>query len=787
MKQLSLCWSVTPIIKYQWLAPNHLAYALGHISISFCQLLTFFKGLGRKRLTRAITVAQDDTRPFKKAKTTTRGANETVASKAQQTQNCDPSHSNAETHAAKPRGARITPSAIYNASAAATMVARIILENIRRGSERDLLETRVEDFNAIDHAENPARNELCEEEPAISREISLRELPESKETRAAKEASKTGEAIELVMLDEHAMIYSLAKDPDSQIQQCYAYCQQKLKEFPIPSHIFRPPCMPCADLFTRMEDDTETSHLLEKQGSTFLRDLAANFKAGKSCAGKRAPCMNEMPMLLRGISKLMSEANFYFHDANHMIPFPRLLRLCSICFFMIPEQTPLYFFVCWLRRAGKALGFTREKLERAISLLRRFQSLTIFQKMADCASAGMEVLSIVQSHVRQVLCSLQYQLDSLPVFLSTSALLSIIVSPAMYYCTFEPGNPTSQHKTACPWCLLRYPRYPVPAWQTNPIPPPTEEQLDRLLHRTSDGLRCYRRIFLPVLSIFPVWLLWTICTICLDWYNASKAIIPFVDLMDEIAENAGLALSVLQLPLYTFVPLQISGGLDPLNGVQSSQFAIIEARAPIHEVISNCLEKASLDDRPEDEETRNITRTWVDAYYIRYLEQMRRPEETEPQAALRLTKTYIALIEDAFMTLSDRHPSKFRMADFSKDSLYILEEVTTRMDQLRETIHRFTSSYSAFMEEMSQAIMPLEACREYYKTIEYHKQEASFANQRACDAKYIADLYKLSLSKAVIAESAVNHLSRELKRKYVLRLGGDLSEVAVGLSRLTAD
>lgn len=65
-----------------------------------------------------------------------------------------------------------------------------------------------------------------------------------------------------------------------------------------------------------------------------------------------------------------------------------------------------------------------------------------------------------------------------------------------------------------------------------------------------------------------------------------------------------------------------------------------------------------------------------------------------------------------------------------------------------------------------------------------HEQEASFANQRACDAKYIADLYKLSLSKADIAESAVNHLSRELKRKYVLRLGGDLSEVAVGLSRV---
>ncbi|KAF5651907.1 hypothetical protein F25303_3808 [Fusarium sp. NRRL 25303] len=290
------------------------------------------------------------------------------------------------------------------------------------------------------------------------------------------------------------------------------------------------------------------------------------------------------------------------------------------------------------------------------------------------------------------------------------------------------------------------------------------------------------RIFLSVLSFFLVWLLWTICTICLDWYDASKGIIPFVDLMDEIAENTGLALSVLQLPLYTFVPLQISGGLDPLNGVQSSQFAIIEGRAPIHEVISNCLEKASLDDRPEDEETRNITRTWVDAYYIRYLDRMIRPEETEPQAALRLTKTYIALIEDAFMTLSDRHPSNFRMADFSQDSLYILEEVPIRMDQLRETIHRFTSSYSAFMEEMSQAIMPLEACGEYLER--HSSRDASDAKRRAFHAKHIADLYKLSLSKADIAESAVNQLSHELKRKYVLRLGGDLSEIAVGLSRV---
>lgn len=45
----------------------------------------------------------------------------------------------------------------------------------------------------------------------------------------------------------------------------------------------------------------------------------------------------------------------------------------------------------------------------------RTKNLAIFQKMAGRASAGMEVLSIVQSHVRQVLCSLQHQLDSLPV------------------------------------------------------------------------------------------------------------------------------------------------------------------------------------------------------------------------------------------------------------------------------------------------------------------------------------------------------------------------------------
>lgn len=192
------------------------------------------------------------------------------------------------------------------------MVARIILKNVRRDSEGDLLDTRVENFNVINHYENTARNERCEEEePAISREISQRELPESEGRRAAKEASniaespevretstkadegsrmalqkkqikikfsvrksmeasKTDEAIELEMLDEHALIYSPAEGPDPQIQQYYTYYQQKLKEFPIPSHIFRLPRMPCPDLFARMDDDTETGHLCEKQSSTFL-------------------------------------------------------------------------------------------------------------------------------------------------------------------------------------------------------------------------------------------------------------------------------------------------------------------------------------------------------------------------------------------------------------------------------------------------------------------------------------------------------------------------------------
>ncbi|RKL28170.1 hypothetical protein BFJ72_g12630 [Fusarium proliferatum] len=244
------------------------------------------------------------------------------------------------------------------------MVARIMLENIQRVNEGDVLETRAEDFNAIDHDGNPRRNERCEEEePAISRGMSQRELPESEGRRAveeasniaespevrvtstkadkssrmviqkkqiktkssarkSKETSKTDEAIELTMLDEHAMIYSLTEDPDPKIQQCYAYYRRKRKEFPIPSHIFRPPCMPCAGLFAKMDDDTETGYLCEKQGTGSVQ-VAANVKACKSCAGRRGPCkMNDMPVLLRGISKLMSEPNFYFHDTNRMTPFP---------------------------------------------------------------------------------------------------------------------------------------------------------------------------------------------------------------------------------------------------------------------------------------------------------------------------------------------------------------------------------------------------------------------------------------------------------------------------------
>ncbi|KAF5651906.1 hypothetical protein F25303_3807 [Fusarium sp. NRRL 25303] len=206
------------------------------------------RGLGRKGLTGAISVAQDDIRPVKKVKTTTHEANGPLASEAQQTHNCGTNHSNAETHAARPRGA--------------TMVARIILENIQRGSEGDVLEARVEDFNAIDHDENPRRNACCEEEePVITRETSQGEFPESEKRRAAEEAlniaenletstkadersrmviqmkqiktkssarksketSKTDEAIELEMLDEQTMIYSLAEDLEPQIQQCYAY------------------------------------------------------------------------------------------------------------------------------------------------------------------------------------------------------------------------------------------------------------------------------------------------------------------------------------------------------------------------------------------------------------------------------------------------------------------------------------------------------------------------------------------------------------------------------------
>ncbi|KAF5689774.1 hypothetical protein FCIRC_1237 [Fusarium circinatum] len=163
---------------------------------------------------------------------------------------------------------RITPSAIKSAAEAAMVVARILIENIQRGSGEALLEARVEDFNSIDQAENPTENGRCKEEelviPGKSKQIESTEAregeakhgadeegsntagkPEGHETNIkngdrsdkpiqknqgktkssackSKEASKMDEAVELEVLAEYAMIYSLAKDPDPQIQQCYA-------------------------------------------------------------------------------------------------------------------------------------------------------------------------------------------------------------------------------------------------------------------------------------------------------------------------------------------------------------------------------------------------------------------------------------------------------------------------------------------------------------------------------------------------------------------------------------
>ncbi|KAF5555097.1 hypothetical protein FNAPI_6226, partial [Fusarium napiforme] len=362
----------------------------------------------------------------------------------------------------------------------------------------------------------------------------------------------------------------------------------------------------------------------------------------------------------------------------------------------------------------------------------------------------------------------------------------------MYYCTSGPGNPTSEHKAACPWCFLRRPRYPVPLWQTSPIPRPTKEQLDRLLHRTSDGLGFYRWIFVLIFVFLLAWLLWTIGTICLDWYDASRGMIPFVDLMDEIAENAGLAFSVLQLPLYTFVPHQISGGLDPFNGLQPSQFAIFETRGHIRTALAVCQEMSERDGTA-DEEMHNITEAWEDAHNINWLYFATLPDiataegrESRPQAALRLTKTYITLLEEAFTTVGDRHRNGVKIAALSKDSLYLLYTVIpTLMNQLHETMEDSRRRKHALMEATSQIIEPLKACQAYFERNGQHSSKYARETERLIHhANHIADLYKLSASKLEQAESAARTLSRELKRKYFLRLEGDVSEVAGGLSRV---
>ncbi|RBR01914.1 hypothetical protein FVER53263_20914 [Fusarium verticillioides] len=295
----------------------------------------------------------------------------------------------------------------------------------------------------------------------------------------------------------------------------------------------------------------------------------------------------------------------------------------------------------------------------------------------------------------------------------------------MYYCTSGPGNPTSQHKAACPWCFLRRPRYPVPPWQTSPIPRPTKEQLDRLLHRTSDELGCYRWIFILIFVFLLVWLLWTIGTICLDWYDASKGIIPFVDLMDEIAENAVLAFSVLQLPLYTFVSHQISGGLDPFNGLQPSQFAIFETRPYIRTALAVCQEMSDTDGTA-DEEIKNMTDGWTNAHNISWLYFATLPDiataegrESQPQAGLRSTQEYITSIEDAFTTVGDRHRKGVDMAALSGNSLHLLYIVIpARVKQLHETIDDFRHRKHALMEATSQIIEPLKACQAYFEQID---------------------------------------------------------------------
>ncbi|KAF5688719.1 hypothetical protein FCIRC_1729 [Fusarium circinatum] len=320
----------------------------------------------------------------------------------------------------------------------------------------------------------------------------------------------------------------------------------------------------------------------------------------------------------------------------------------------------------------------------------------------------------------------------------------------MYYCKSSHGSPTPEHNDACPWCFLKRRRYPVPPWEMDRLPPPTKEQLDRLLHRTSDGLGCYRWVFLLIFAFLLGWLLWTISPVCLDWYDATKGIIPFVDLMDKIAENAGLALSVLQLPLYTFIPLQISGGLDPFNGLQPSQFAIIEARTPIHDALAICRELSETDGTA-DEEIKNMTEAWEYAHLENWLYFAMLPDiatakgkETKPQEALRLTRTYITLITEEFMTLSDRHPDTFTMAALSEDSLDILDTIIPlRVDQLHEMIDNFRHRKHALMEAMSQIIEPLKVCQEYFNRIN-HTKNAFETKELIFHANHIADLYKLS-------------------------------------------
>ncbi|RBQ77542.1 hypothetical protein FVER14953_21739 [Fusarium verticillioides] len=198
--------------------------------------------------------------------------------------------------------------------------------------------------------------------------------------------------------------------------------------------------------------------------------------------------------------------------------------------------------------------------------------------------------------------------------------------------------------------------------------------------------------------------------------------IPFVDLMDQIAENAGLAFAVLQLPLYTFVPHQISCGLDPFNSLQPSQFAIFQARGHIRTALAVCQEMSDTDGTA-DEEIKNVTDGWIDAHNINWLYFATLPDiataegkESQPQAALRLTKTYITLIEEAFTTVSHRHRNGVKMAALSEDSLYLLYTVIPALvNQLHETMEDSRRRKHALMEATSQIIEPLKACQAYFE------------------------------------------------------------------------